>query len=263
MSDVLTRHNVKTTGNGQPMMFVHGFGCDQNMWRFIVPAFKQGYKIVLLDLLGAGDSDASTFNPQKYSSLQGHAEDILEICEALSLKDVIYVGHSVSAMIGVLADIQSPDVFAKMVLIGPSACYINDGDYFGGFEQKDIEGLLEMMESNYLGWSASLAPAIMGNPEDPGLGAELTESFCRTDPAIAKHFARATFLSDNRDDLCRVQAECLVLQCSDDIIAPEEVGRYVYQKIPKSKFVLMEATGHCPHMSAPDETIAYIQSFLD
>lgn len=263
MQDILTQNNVTVFGSGQPMMFVHGFGCDQNMWRFIVPSFEKNYQIILLDLVGAGGSDISAFTPEKYSSLHGHAEDIIDICEALNLQNVIYVGHSVSAMIGALADIERPGIFSKLILIGPSPCYINHGEYVGGFEQKDIEGLLEMMESNYLEWSASLAPSIMGNPDKPELGEELTQSFCETHPTIAKHFARVTFLSDNRSDLAKVQGECLVLQCSEDIIAPEAVGEYVHQNIPNSKYVVMKATGHCPHMSAPQETIKYIQSFLN
>ncbi len=262
MTNILTQNNVTIMGNGRPIIFVHGFGCDQNMWRFIVPAFEQEYKIILLDLVGAGDSDPTAYNEHKYATLHGHAEDIVEICEFLNLKDVIFVGHSVSAMIGILADIQNPGIFSKLVLIGPSPCYINKEEYFGGFEQEDIKGLLEMMESNYLGWSASLAPGIMGNSNQPELQEELTQSFCKTDATIAKHFARVTFLSDNRKDLSNVYGECLVLQCREDIIAPEAVGKYVHQNIPKSQYILMKATGHCPHMSAPKETIDYIQSFL-
>lgn len=263
MKDILTRNNVTVRGEGQPILFVHGFGCDQNMWRFVTPAFEQDYKLVLVDLVGAGNSDSSAYDIQKYNSLHGHAEDIIEVCEALHLTDVILVGHSVSGMIGALADIQRPGIFSKLVFIGPSPCYINRGEYFGGFDQKDIEELLKMMESNFIGWSESLAPSIMGNPDKPDLGTEMTESFCKTDPTIAKHFARVTFLSDNRKDLSKVQADCLVLQCNDDIIASEKVGIYVHQNLPQSKYVLMNASGHCPHMSAPRETIQHIEAFLN
>jgi len=263
MSAVLARHNVTVTGRGsQPMLFVHGYGCDQNMWRFITPAFEDRYKIVLFDHIGHGKSDGSAFDPTKYSSLQGYADDVLAVCRALDLEDVILVGHSVSAMIGALAAIQEPERFDRLVLIGPSPRYINDGDYVGGFKQEDIEGLLEFLDSNHLGWSSTMAPVIMGNPDRPELGEELTNSFCRTDPEIAKHFARVTFLSDNRADLPQVRTKTLILQCAQDVIAPEAVGRYMHQNLPGSEFVLMKATGHCPNLSAPEETIAAMEAFL-
>ena len=264
MEDILKRNNVQVSGKGdQPILFVHGFGCDQSMWRLVVPAFEENYKIILIDLVGAGNSDLKAYQPQKYASLHGYAEDIIEICQILNLKDVIYVGHSVSAMIGALADIKNSDFFSKLIMIGPSPCYINDGDYVGGFNRTDIEELLQTMDSNYLGWSTALAPGIMGNPDRPELGEELTESFCRMEPTIARHFARVTFLSDNREDLSKIQTESLVLQCSQDIIAPEVVGTYIHQEIRNSEFKLLKATGHCPHMSAPLETIESIQQFLN
>ncbi|WP_246777148.1 alpha/beta fold hydrolase [Microvirga sp. VF16] len=244
------------------MLFAHGFGCDQNMWRFITPAFEDRYKIILFDHVGHGHSDAAAFDQRKYSSLDGYADDVLTICQELNLTNVIFVGHSVSAMIGVLAAIREPERFERLVLIGPSPRYIDDGDYVGGFKQEDIESLLNSLDSNHLGWSSTMAPAIMGNPARPELAEELTNSFCRTNPEIAKHFARVTFLSDNRADLPKVRTKTLILQCSQDVIAPEAVGRYVHQNLPGSEFVLMKATGHCPNLSAPEETIAAIEAFL-
>jgi sigma-B regulation protein RsbQ len=261
---VTERNNVALSGRagGQPMMFAHGFGCDQNMWRHVAPAFADEYRIVLFDHVGAGRSDLSAYDRHKYATLQGYADDILDICRDLELRDVIFVGHSVSAMMGVLAAAREPERFAKLVLVGPSPRYIDDGDYVGGFTREDIDGLLEQLDSNYLGWSQSLAPVIMGKPDRPELGEELTNSFCRTDPEIAKHFARVTFLSDNRDDLERVATPALVLQCRDDVIAPTAVGEYVHDRLPNSTLVVMDATGHCPNLSAPDETIAAIRGFL-
>jgi sigma-B regulation protein RsbQ len=248
--------------SGQPMMFAHGFGCDQNMWRHVAPAFADEYRIVLFDQVGAGDSDRAAYSRAKYGSLRGYAEDVLEICRELELRDLIFVGHSVSAMIGVLAAVEEPERFAKLVLVGPSPRYIDDGDYVGGFTREDIEGLLESLDSNYLGWSAAMAPAIVGAEQPDELKEELTNSFCRTDPEIAKHFARVTFLSDNRADLADVVTPALVLQCSDDVIAPRSVGEYVHRQIRGSELVLMEATGHCPNLSAPEETVAAIRAFL-
>jgi sigma-B regulation protein RsbQ len=244
------------------MLFAHGFGCDQNMWRFVVPAFVDEYRVVLFDHVGAGGSDLAAYDRQKYGSLTGYARDVLEICRELELRDVIFVGHSVSAMIGVLAAAEEPDRFAKLVLVGPSPRYVNDEEYVGGFTKEDIDGLLEALDANYLGWSHTFAPVIMGRSDRPELGDELTNSFCRTDPEIASHFARVTFLADNRGDLERVATPALVLQCSDDVIAPAAVGRYVHEHLPASSFVQMEASGHCPNLSAPDETIAAIRAFL-
>ena len=264
MTDVLVRNNVQVSGkeSGQPMLFAHGFGCDQNMWRFVWPAFEDRHRIVLFDHVGLGGSDASAFDPQRYATLAGYATDVLEICEELDLRDVIFVGHSVSAMIGVLAAAEQPERFARLVLVGPSPRYIDDGDYVGGFTQEDIEGLLESLESNYLGWSGAMAPVIMGNPDRPELGEELTNSFCRADPAIAAQFARATFLSDNRADLARVKIPSLVIQCSQDAIAPQAVGEYVDAQLPDSRLVLLDAIGHCPNLSAPAETVEAIERFI-
>lgn len=259
----LKRNNVTVRGRGtQPIVFAHGYGCDQNMWRLVAPAFEDDYKVILFDHVGAGNSDISAFDRNKYRTLQGYAADVLEICEALHLENVTFVGHSVSSMIGVLAAIQQPQRFANLILLGPSPRYINDSAYTGGFERQEIDGLLQMLEANYLGWASSMAPAIMGNPDRPQLAAELENSFCRTDPQIAKFFARVTFLSDNRSDLAQVRTRTLVFQCSDDIIAPRSVGEFVHRQIPGSELLLAAATGHCPNLSAPQETIDAIRTFL-
>jgi sigma-B regulation protein RsbQ len=244
------------------MVFAHGFGCDQNMWRFVAPAFESDFKTVLFDHVGAGHSDLSAYDPKKYGSLDGYADDLIDIGRELNLSGAVFVGHSVSAMIGVLASLKAPDLFESLVLVGPSARYINDGDYVGGFSAEQINELLDFLASNYLGWSAAMAPAIMGNSDRPEFGEELTNSFCRTDPEIAKAFARVTFMSDNRADLSKVRAQTLVLQCSEDLIAPPEVGRYVHEHIQGSEMVMMRATGHCPNLSAPEETIAAIRAFV-
>jgi sigma-B regulation protein RsbQ len=258
------RNNVVTHGplGARPMVFAHGFGCDQNMWRYVWPAFAEDYRIVLFDHVGAGGSDTSVFDRARYGSLEGYAEDLREICRELELNDVVFVGHSVSAMIGLLAAAAEPNRFGELVLLGPSPRYIDDEDYVGGFTRADIEELLDSMDSNYLGWSSAMAPVIMGNEDRPELGAELANSFCRADPEIAAHFARVTFLSDNRADLSRVQTPALILQCSRDAIAPEAVGEYVHQHLPDSRLIQLQATGHCPNLSAPEETIAAISSYL-
>jgi sigma-B regulation protein RsbQ len=258
------RHNINQSGrlDGQPMLFAHGFGCDQHMWRYVAPRFEDEFRVVLFDHVGAGNSDLSAYDPQRYSSLSGYAEDVVAICTELELRDVIFVGHSVSAMIGVLAAAAAPELFAKLVLVGPSPCYLNDTDYVGGFSVEDINDMLDSLESNYLGWSSVMAPAIMGRPDRPELGDELTESFCRTDPSIARHFASVTFLSDNRDDLSAVATPTLVLQCANDVIAPVSVGEFVRDRMPDASMVLLNATGHCPNLSAPDETTAAMEQFV-
>jgi sigma-B regulation protein RsbQ len=264
MRGAVRRNNVILRGreDGPPMLFAHGFGCDQNMWRYVWPAFADEYRIVLFDHVGAGGSDPRAYDEQRYSSLQGYADDLLGICRELALDDVVFVGHSVSAMIGMLAAIDEPQRFARLVLVGPSPRYINDDGYVGGFSREDIDGLLESLESNYLGWSSAMAPVIMGNADRPELGEELTNSFCRADPEIAAQFARVTFLSDNRADLARVSTPALVLQCSQDAIAPQPVGDYVQQHLPDSRLVQLQATGHCPNLSAPEETIAAMREYL-
>ncbi|MAP55581.1 alpha/beta hydrolase [Altibacter sp.] len=263
-TDLIRRFNIHTGGKGsQPMLFAHGYGCDQNMWRFVSPHFEKGYKTVLFDYIGAGKSDVSVYDPNKYSSLEAYADDVIAICEGLKLTEVVFVGHSVSSMIGVLAANKRPDLFARLVLVGPSPRYINDDNYVGGFDEDAIEELLDTLDTNYLGWSTTMAPVIMGNPERPELGKELSNSFCQTDPEIAKNFARATFLSDNRKDLKRLQIPTLVLQCSQDVIAPVEVGTYVAEAIPNSSLKILSATGHCPNLSAPEETVDAIKEFLE
>jgi sigma-B regulation protein RsbQ len=260
---VVARNNVCVFGNGtQPMVFAHGFGCDQNMWRYITPAFEHDYKIVLFDYVGSGKSDLSAYDPQRYSDLKGYARDVLDICEALELRDVVFVGHSVSSVVGALAATEQPERFSRLILVGPSPCYINDGEYVGGFERGDIEGLLDMMDKNYIGWANFLAPAVMKNTERPELASELESSFCSTDPVIARRFAEATFLSDNRADLARVPVPSLIMQCSDDILAPYSVGEYLKERMPGSTLAVMKATGHCPHMSHPEETIALMKDYL-
>ena len=257
------RNNVRITGTGTTtMVFAHGFGCDQAMWRRLVPAFEQRYRVVTFDLVGSGASDFAAYDMTKYGSLHGYAADLLEIIDEHAVGPVIVVGHSVSAMICMLATIAAPERFIAQLMIGPSPCYINDGAYLGGFERADIDDLLNTVESNYLGWSSAMAPAIMGAPDQPELGAELTNSFCRTNPDIAKHFARVTFLSDHRADLARSQVPALILQCSDDLIAPRSVGEYMHQALPHSVLAVIDNVGHCPHLSSPSASSAAMENFL-
>jgi sigma-B regulation protein RsbQ len=262
--DVASRNSVRVTGlpGGRPVLFAHGFGCDQSMWRLVAPDFEVDHRVVLFDHVGSGSSDLSAYDPVRYGSLAGYAEDVVELCRELELRDVVFVGHSVSAMIGVLAARRAPELFGALVMVGPSPRYVDDDGYVGGFTRADIAGLLDALDSNHLGWSAAMAPVIMGNPDRPELSQELTNSFCRTDPAIARQFARVTFLSDNRADLPHVRIPTLVLQSTADAIAPEVVGRYVADRVPGSRLVRLRATGHCPHLSAPVETTAAIRAFL-
>lgn len=244
------------------MLFAHGFGCDQSMWRYVWPAFQDQYKVVLFDHVGAGKSDLSAYSVKKYDLLDGYADDIVEIIRELKVKDIVFVGHSVSALIGIIASQKAPELFQQLILVGPSPSYINDEDYTGGFTRAQIEELLEALDNNHLGWSMSMAPVIMGNPDRKELGDELANSFCRTDPAIAKHFARTTFLTDKRTILSKTTTPSLILQCSQDVIAPLEVGDYLHRELPHSKLVVLKATGHCPNLSAPVETIEAIKDYL-
>jgi len=260
---ILARNNVKISGAGtRTMMFSHGFGCDQNMWTAVAGAFESDFRVVLFDHVGAGRSDLGAYDSEKYASLDGYADDVVEIGRALALKDAVFVGHSVSAMIGALASLKAPDMFSELVMVGPSPRYVDDDDYVGGFSRTQVEELLEFLADNHLGWSAAMAPAIMGNADRPELGEALTNSFCATDPTIAREFAKVTFLSDNRAALPRIEARTLVLQCREDIIAPPCVGEYVRDRIPNSDYVLLDATGHCPNLSAPDQVTAAIRAFV-
>ncbi|WP_213233445.1 alpha/beta fold hydrolase [Caballeronia sp. NK8] len=260
---ITTRNNVHIAGEGRlTIVFAHGFGCDQNMWHSLAPNFDSRYRTVLFDLVGSGESDLTTYDRRKYASLDGYASDVLEIVDELGADPVIYVGHSVSAMIGMLAAIRAPERFLANIMVGPSPSFINDGDYVGGFTRQDIENLLDTLEANYLGWSSTMAPAIMGAPDQPALGEELTNSFCRTDPDIAKHFARVTFLADHRADLSRVTTPTLVIQSNDDLLAPMAVGEYLHRMIPGSTLSVVKNVGHCPHLSAPCASIDAIERFL-
>ena len=263
MVSAVRRNNVMLSGSGErAMVFAHGFGCDRNMWRFVAPAFEADFRTVLFDHVGCGNSDLAAYDPAKYASLHGYADDLVEIGRELGLRGAVFVGHSVSAMIGVLASLQAPELFDTLILVGPSPRYIDDMAYTGGFAAEQIEELMQFLAENHLGWSQAMAPAIMGNAERPELAEELTNSFCRTDPDIARAFARVTFTSDNRADLPLVAARTLILQCSEDIIAPLAVGEYVRDHIPGSAMVVLAATGHCPNLSAPDEVIAAIRAFV-
>lgn len=263
--DVRRRNNVTVSGNpnGRPMLFAHGFGCSQEMWRHVAPAFEDHNRVVLFDHVGAGGSELTAYDRSKYDSLHGYADDILDVIHDLDLHDVVFVGHSVSAMMGVLAAAREPSRFGALVLVGPSPRYLNDVGYVGGFDQPDIDAMLDSMDANYLGWSSAMAPVIMGNGDRLELAGELTESFCRTDPAIARHFARVTFLSDNRRDLAKVTTPTLVLQCTDDVIAPLCVGQYVHDAVAGSELVVMSATGHCPNLSDPVQLIERIRPVVE
>lgn len=259
----VVRNNVHASGAGATaMVFAHGFGCDQNMWRFVSPAFEDEFRVVLFDHVGAGGSDLKAYDPQKYATLAGYADDVVEIGNELGLRGAVFVGHSVSAMIGLLASLKAPGMFKSLVMVGPSPRYIDDENYVGGFKLQQITELLDFLADNHMGWSTAMAPVIMGNAGRPELGEELTNSFCRTDPDIAKEFARVTFNSDNRADLAKVTIPTLILQCSEDVIAPLAVGEYVHGQIKNSELVVLKATGHCPNLSAPEEIIAAMSGFV-
>ncbi len=264
MDDILRRNNVKVSGHGsETMLFAHGFGCDQNMWRLVTPAFEADYRVVVFDYVGSGGSHIPSYDAERYATLDGYAQDILDVCHALELRDVVLVGHSVSSMVAVLASNREPELFSRLIMIGPSPRYVNDEGYIGGFERSDISGLLDMMDTNYVGWANFLGPAIMKNADRPELGEELTGSFCSTDPKLARRFAEATFYADNRNDLRHVRVPSLIMQCADDMIAPDHIGDYVHDAMPLSTLRRMEATGHCPHMSHPEETIRIMREYLD
>ncbi|TLD69382.1 alpha/beta hydrolase [Phragmitibacter flavus] len=264
---IATRNHVNVSGHGpETILFAHGFGCDQNMWRFVAPAFENEYRTVLFDYVGSGKSDTSAYNDQRYRRLEGYAQDLIDICQELQLQDLIFVGHSVSCIIGMLAAKQHPHLFKTLILIGPSPCYINHPPhYHGGFNREDLQGLLHMMDKNRMGWASFLAPVVMKNPDQPELTQELEQSFCAIHPKIARQFAETTFFSDNRADLAHVALNLpiLILQCSDDSIAPLEVGQYLHRELPGSTLKILQATGHCPHLSHPQETIQHIEDYLN
>lgn len=261
--DLQKRNRIRVVGNGPAtLVLVHGFGCDQNMWRFIEPVFADRYRVLLLDLVGSGQSDVAAYDPGRYTTLAAYAEDLVEVIRAYAEGPVVFVGHSVSAMIGVLVEKLEPSLLHAHIMVGPSACYLNDADYAGGFSRADIDELLETLEANYLGWSSSMAPAIMGVPERPELAEELTNSFCRTDPDIAAQFARVTFLSDLRAEAAQVRRPTLILQCTEDIIAPLTAGEFLAAVIPESRYVLIDNVGHCPHLSAPGASVRAMDAFL-
>ncbi len=265
MVSIKTRNNLKCSGQGdRTLVFVHGFGCDQSMWRFVVPAFEANYKIVLFDLVGSGKSDRAAFDLKRYETLEGYAQDILDVAETLDLTHAILIGHSVSAMLGILAAIREPRRFSHLILVAPSPRYINDPpDYYGGFDRADIDEMLDLMDKNYMGWASFLAPMVMQNPDHPELVQELEMSFCSTDPLTARTFAQATFYADNRQDLAKVPVPCLILQCAEDAISPCEVGAYMQTQLPDSTLVALQATGHCPHLSHPEEVITVIRQYLE
>jgi len=263
MSSVQLRNNVRIAGNGHAtMVFAHGFGCDQTMWRFLAPIYAERFRTITFDLVGSGGSDPAAYSRDKYDTLHGYADDLLDIVDEFADGPVVFVGHSVSTMIGMLATIKAPHKFSSQIMVSPSPSYINEGDYVGGFTRGDINELLETMEANYLGWASNLAPAIMGAPDNPALREELTNSFCRNDPNIAKDFARVTFLSDHRSDLAHSSVPALILQCTDDLVAPRTVGEYMHKHMPASTLHIIENVGHCPHMSAPTESSRAIDDFL-
>lgn len=261
-SRVITRNNVQVFGPaGAPaVVFLHGFGSDQSAWAPFVPAFSESRRVVLLDHVGAGGSDLGAYDRQKHSSLEGYVEDLLEVITELDLTEVTVVAHSISAMMAIIASVRAPHVFERLVLVAPSPCYIDDPatGYVGGFTRDDIEELLVSLDANYVTWAQSVAPMVMGNADHPELGAQLTGSFCATDPDIAAHFARVTFFSDVRELLDQVAVPALVLQCNDDILAPLAAGRYLHAHLPDSTLVHLDASGHCPHLSSPSETLAAI-----
>ena len=261
---VRLRNKVTVSGTGPiTLVFAHGFGCDQVVWRRMAPTFAKRYRVITFDLVGSGGSDLAAYDRDRYGTLHGYADDLLEIIDEFGGGPVVYIGHSVSAMIGMLAGIKAPQRFLAQVMIAPSPCYVDQDDYRGGFSRGDIDELLETMDANYLGWSSSMAPVIMGAPDQPQLGIELTNNFCRNDPGIARHFGRVTFLSDQRADLEHATLPTLILQCSDDLIAPREVGDYLHRKLAGSELRQVHNIGHCPHLSAPQECVRLTQEFLD
>jgi sigma-B regulation protein RsbQ len=261
---IIKRNHVNVQGQGnQTLIFAHGFGADQTVWRHIVAAFDSDYRIVLFDHVGAGKSDFTAYSRSRYSSLYGYAEDLLELCAELKLTHTILVGHSVSAMIALLASVMEPQRFSRLIFIGASPRYLNDVDYHGGFEQSDLDALYAAMSANYEAWACGFfAPLMMGNPERPSLAREYAATLAAIRPDIALAVARAIFQSDFRAHLPRLTLPTLIIQSSDDKAVPPNVGRYLAAKIPKSQLVNINAQGHVPHLSAPDEVIRAIRAYL-
>ncbi|WP_175616909.1 alpha/beta hydrolase [Rhizobium sp. RU33A] len=254
--------SIEGTGDDL-VVFAHGYGCDQNVWQKVRPAVSAMTKTVAFDTTGAGHSDLSHFQPsRRHAGLEGYACDLIDVCEELDARSITFVGHSVSAMIGVIAAVKKPDLFDSMVLITPSACYWNDGAYRGGFDRQQLDGLLELMGSNFSNWADVVAPIIMSNPYRPGLASELSQSFCRWNEPAAKHFGYLTFMSDCRSFLSSVRPDCLLLECTDDTIAPRSAVAHLHEALPSSGLVKLQAQGHCPHVSAPEETVHAITRYL-
>jgi sigma-B regulation protein RsbQ len=260
---LIKRNNIHLSGTGgKVLFFLHGFGCSQLMWRYIVPSFEKEYTIILIDLVGCGASDETAYDFNKYNTLDGYANDILEICNDLSLKEVILIGHSVSAMIATLAVNKQPAVFNKLIMLCPSPRYINDENYEGGFQQTDIDEMVKLLNQYYLGWAANIAPVIVGNNSQPNVTKELSDSFCNNNPEIASHFAKVAFMGDNRNDIKNIKTETLIIQSANDHIAPLQVGNYLHQNIPFSKFVVIDTVGHTPHLCNPNLVIESIRNFI-
>ena len=252
--NILSRNNVHVQGNNGPLLlYAHGFGCNQTMWNQVTPYFESTHRQVLFDYVGSGKSDLASFDVKRYSSLQGYAQDVLDVCDALGLSNgVTFVGHSVSCSVGLLASIARPELFDRLVLLGPSPCFLNHPpDYLGGFEREDLEGLLSLMDQNYIGWANYLAPVVSGETEAGALTGELSDSFCSTDPTVARVFAQTTFFSDNRADLPLVSRPCLILQHREDALAPLGVGEYMHANLQGSTLKVLDVAGHCGHMSQP------------
>lgn len=261
--DVLTAFNINTSGKGsRPILFANGLGCDQNVWRYVAPAFEDDYKVILFDYVGSGKSDKSIYNKDKYQSLNGYADDVLAICDALNTRDVILVAHSVSSMIGLLAAIKRPQFFSRIIMLGPSPCYMNIPPYFGGFTKEDLHQLLDLMKENYPQWASYFAPLAVGNPDRPQIADQVETTFCTADPDITCEFAKAAFLADNRADLCKLTVPTLIMQPAEDIVAPTQVGEYTHKNIAGSTIYYMKGTGHFPLLSAVDETISMIKQYL-
>jgi sigma-B regulation protein RsbQ len=262
---ILTRNNVHVHGDTGPViLYAHGFGCSQNMWSRVTPAFENTHRQVLFDYVGSGQSEIGAFDTKRYSTLSGYAQDVLDVCDALELtRDVIFVGHSVSASIGLLASIARPQLFSRLILVGPSPCFLNDPpDYMGGFETEDLEGLLALMDQNYIGWANYLAPVVAGENNGVSVSGELSDSFCSTDPVAAKVFARATFFADNRRDLHKVNCPSLIIQHNKDSLVPLAVGDYLHSQLKNSTLSVIDVVGHCAHMSHPEVVVKEMQKYF-